>query len=108
MSPNDWQDALRSLLPDGYTPEPEEPEKVKDEKKPVLTVTLDRKRAGKTATIIYGFDPDDSRCAQLAVELRHALATGGSARDGEILLQGDRLSQVRKFLTDKGYKVKNA
>lgn len=100
---NDWQESLRSLLPDGYIPEPEQEASPKPV--PRLDVTIDRKRAGKTATIISGFDPDDSRAADLAAFLRKRLATGGSVRGGEILIQGDRAADVLTLLKEKGYKA---
>lgn len=100
---NDWQESLRSLLPDGYISEPEQETSPKPA--PRLDVTIDRKRAGKTATIISGFDPDDSRAADLAAFLRKRLATGGSVRGGEILIQGDRTVDVLTLLKEKGYKA---
>lgn len=100
----DWQESLRSLLPDDYTPEPEPQKSAAPAPLPHLDVCVDRKRAGKIATIISGFDPDDSRAAELASFLRKRLATGGSARGGEILIQGDRASDVLALLKEKGYK----
>ncbi len=102
----DWQDSLRSLLPDGYTPEPEQPAEEQPAPMPRLDVIVDRKRAGKTATIISGFDPDDNRAAELAAMLRKRLATGGSVRGGEILIQGDRAADVLSLLKEKGYKAR--
>ncbi len=99
MMPADWRDSLRSILPADYQPEPEAPEAPANKKPwPKLIVTLDRKRAGKTATIISGFEPDDPRCAQLAADLKRHFACGGSARGGEILLQGDLTQKVKEYL----------
>lgn len=103
----DWKNALGALLPSDFTPDPE-PENAADaasKPKPRLSVTLDKKRAGKTATIISGFDPSDPRAAELATLLKRKLATGGSSRGGEILVQGDRQEQVRAILREEGYKV---
>ncbi len=102
----DWQESLRSLLPDGYTPEPEPQAVAAPSPLPRLDVMVDRKRAGKTATIISGFDPDDSRATDLAASLRKRLATGGSVRGGEILIQGDRAADVLVLLKEKGYKAR--
>ena len=102
---NDWQDSLRSLLPDGYIPEPEPEQSAKPAPLPRLDVCIDRKRSGKTATIISGFDPGDSRAADLAAFMRKRLATGGSARGGEILIQGDHATEVLALLKEKGYKA---
>lgn len=105
MKATDWKDALGALLPDDYTPEPQTAPEPEAKPWPRLVVTLDRKRAGKTATIISGFSPDDPRAATLAAELKRALATGGSSRDGEILVQGDRVEAVKAFLRKKGAKT---
>ncbi len=106
MNNTDWKNALGALLPDGYQPEPEPAQDAPaPQPRPRLTVTLDRKRAGKTATIISGFDPDDPRAAELAAMLKKRLATGGSSRGGEILIQGDRVEQVRAILRQEKWKV---
>lgn len=102
----DWKDALGALLPDNYVAEAEQPAIPAPKPLPHLTVTLDKKRAGKTATIISGFDSDDERAAELAALLKRRLATGGSSRGGEILVQGDRVGQVKDILRQLGYKVK--
>lgn len=71
--------------------------------KPRLDIILDRKRAGKTATIITGF-ADDTDIKTLAARLKQRLGTGGSARGGEILIQGDRRNDVAAILSDEGYR----
>lgn len=108
----DWKDALAGLLPDDYTPAEEGTPAAETAAKPCsdrLHVILDRKgRKGKSATIISGFTIADEEVDQLAAKLKRRLGTGGSARGGEILIQGDRVDDVLKALTDLGYKaVKN-
>lgn len=73
-----------------------------------LRLFYERKgRAGKPATIIEGFDPDDDREALAAAStLKKRIGCGGSARGGEILLQGDRRSQAAKILRGMGHTVK--
>lgn len=103
--PKDWRDALSALIPDGYTPEPEaEPESGHPAVKPQkLRIDIERKgRAGKTATIISGFMLDDDQVAEIAASLKRQLGTGGSARGGEILIQGDRRDDVRSALRAMG------
>ncbi|MDE5903376.1 MAG: translation initiation factor [Muribaculaceae bacterium] len=64
-------------------------------------------RAGKPATIIDGFDAaDDSEALATARTLKQRIGCGGSARGGEILLQGDRRQQAADMLRSMGYKVK--
>lgn len=106
-----WQDQLRGLLEaqGGYEPVAEPAAEAAGDhcarKKNRLTVVCERKgRAGKTATVISGFDLPDPDVAEIAAMLKKRLATGGSARGGEILVQGDRRDDVRRVLTDLGYR----
>ena len=70
-------------------------------------IFLERKgRGGKTATIICDLTLDDEDLRQLAAELKRSLGCGGSARGGEILIQGDRVAECRRMLAARGYKVK--
>lgn len=104
---SDWRDALGALLPDDYQPEQQAADpNAEAAPMPALEIWLDRKRAGKTATIITGFDPDDDRAARLAATLKSRLATGGSCRGGEILIQGDRTAQLLTLLPSLGYKAR--
>ncbi len=98
MKNNDWKSALGALLPTDYTPEPETDAPGRPAPMPKLAVTLDKKRAGKTATIISGFDPDDQRAAALAAYIKRKLAVGGSSRGGEILIQGDCVQKVKDII----------
>ncbi len=103
-----WQDSLQQFLnsnPD--LPQGEEPAEEAPAKKtmPRLDIILDRKgRAGKSATIIAGFNPDNDDATDIAKELKKRLATGGSVRGGEILIQGDKRQEVKKALDAMGYK----
>ena len=72
-----------------------------------LDIVYERKGGtGKCATIITGFTLSDSEVEKLASELKRRLGTGGSARGGEILVQGDRRRDVLEFLVSKGYKAR--
>ncbi len=76
---------------------------------PRLDISYERKgRGGKPATIISGFADSDSDedIAGLAATLRRRLATGGSSRGGEILLQGDRRQQALTLLNSMGIKAR--
>ena len=69
-----------------------------------LDIIMERKgRGGKTATIISGWDiPDDA----LAASIKKKLGAGGSARGGDILIQGDRRKDILALLTSMGYKAR--
>lgn len=74
-----------------------------------LLITYERKgRGGKQATIISGFECDEERLRDIASTLKQRLATGGSARGGEILVQGDRRADAAALLRSMGFKVKGA
>lgn len=111
----DWKDALGSLLQEGNLPEGEpdapETEAVPADSKTVqktpVHVLIEKKgRAGKTATIVEGFDCPDETLQEVARQLKRRLGVGGSARGGEILIQGNLPAKVKETLTDMGYKVK--
>ncbi|MCF8365393.1 MAG: translation initiation factor [Bacteroidales bacterium] len=74
-----------------------------------LRVWLDRKmRKGKVATLIKGFIGNDEDLSTLARLLKTKCGTGGSAKDGEIIIQGDVRDKVLDLLNQEGYKAKKA
>ncbi|MDE5806908.1 MAG: translation initiation factor [Muribaculaceae bacterium] len=107
----DWKDMLsqmRDTLPEGESesaPGSADAGQPAERKKDKLNVAMERKgRGGKTATIIYGFTGDDEEVAEVAARLKQRLGVGGSARGGEILLQGDVREKARHMLKEMGYK----
>jgi translation initiation factor 1 len=70
-----------------------------------LKVKLDtRRRAGKVVTLVEGFIGTPSDLEDLGKKLKSFCGSGGSAKDGEIIVQGDHRDKVVKWLLDKGYK----
>lgn len=104
-----WKDILAQKVSSGelsheeFIPEEEKTEKAAD----VIEVSIDRKgRKGKTATIAAGFTCGDDELKTVASKLKTRLSTGGSARGGEILIQGERADEMKAILRELGYKVK--
>ena len=97
----DWKEALAALRGDADAGVTDNPANDTDAAPAVPT------DGGKPATIIEGFDTgDDSEALATARTLKQRLGCGGSARGGEILLQGDRRQQAAALLRDMGYKLK--
>ena len=74
-----------------------------------LRIFIEKKhRGGKTASIIKGFvgTPDDLEA--LSKLLKTKCGTGGSAKDNEIIIQGDMRDKILEMLIAKGYKAKKA
>jgi len=107
---------LRDLFPEmeNYKPDPTENLK-EDPQSPTLTdkekaqmkiyVSRDKKhRAGKQVTLIEGYDATDTECEKLLSDLKSLCASGGSYKDGELIVQGDHVKKVITYFLKNGFK----
>jgi translation initiation factor 1 len=104
----DWQQSLnllKSSLPEGEELQIAENNNIKAIQKESLRIEMD-KRNGKPATLVTDFKGSDDALKELAALLKKKCSAGGSARDGEILIQGDFRIKIADFLVGLGYKVK--
>lgn len=81
-------------LPDTLSPEAQ-----------LLKIQLDsRHRAGKLVTLIKGFVGTESDLEHLGKQIKNFCGTGGSVKDGEIIIQGNQREKVMQYLQKMGYK----
>ena len=70
-----------------------------------LRVRLDTKhRAGKAVTLIEGFVGKDEDLRDLGKKLKAYCGTGGSAKDNEIIIQGDQREKILHWLLKNGFR----
>ncbi|MBE6236950.1 MAG: translation initiation factor [Bacteroidales bacterium] len=111
MADNDWKKRLGvvfSTNPDfAYTEEAEEETATLEPSKQNLIVSIDRKgRAGKQVTLVTGFVGTADDLSELGRTLKVKCGVGGSAKDGEIAIQGDFRDRIVTLLKDMGYRAK--
>jgi translation initiation factor 1 len=109
----DWKERLGMVYSTNpnfeyTTSESEQVETLAPEKQD-LRVWLDRKhRGGKTVTLVKGFVGSDDDLQELGRMLKSRCGVGGTAKDGEIIIQGDHRDRVVELLTKAGYRCKKA
>ena len=105
---NDWKDRLNvvySTNPDfRYETEAEDTTPTLPAGQQPLRVRLDRKnRGGKVVTLVTGFVGTDEDLKELGRMLKSRCGVGGTAKDGEIIVQGDFKDKVVELLRQAGY-----
>lgn len=110
---NDWKDRLGVV----YSTDPnfkyitaddlkEEVETLAPERQKLIVAIDRRNRGGKQVTLVSGFVGREEDLAALAKTLKMRCGVGGSAKDGEILIQGDFRDRIVDILLKMGYKAK--
>ncbi len=108
---NDWKDRLGvvfSTNPDfKYATAQEEEATTLAPGQQRLIVGIDRRnRGGKQVTLVTGFVGTAEDLKELGRALKTKLGVGGSAKDGEITIQGDFRDKVVELLKGMGYNAK--
>ena len=109
---SDWKDRLGvvfSTNPDfQYENASEAETETLAPEKQNLRVWLDRLKGGRVATVVRGFVGSDDDLATLGKKLKKSCGVGGTAKDGEIIIQGDHRDRVVELLIKGGYRCKKA
>ena len=111
MADNDWKSRLGvvySTNPDyQYQNETVLEQETLPPSKQRLIVRIDRRqRAGKQVTLVEGFVGTSDDLAALAKTLKTKCGVGGTAKDGEITVQGDLRDKVVALLQSMGYNAR--
>jgi len=83
-------------------------ENTDDNKSYNLRIWLEKIKGGKVTSIIKGFEGSESTLKNLAKELKSVCGSGGSAKNNEIIIQGDHREKILNYLTENGFKAKKA
>ncbi len=107
----DWKDRLNVVYSTNkefeYEHNAEDEDETLQPNKQNLKVSIDRKkRKGKSVTLIEGFVGTEDDLKSLAKTLKTKCGVGGSAKDSEIIIQGEFKQKIADILTNLGYKVK--
>lgn len=113
MADNDWKKRLGVVYSTNqdyaYEYQPQEEVQTLPPGKQRLLVGIDRRnRAGKTVTLVSGFKGSADDLTALGKTLKTKCGCGGSAKDGEILLQGDLRDKAVAILSSMGYNAKRS
>ena len=108
---SDWKDRLGVVYSTSdnfsYDYDAESEAETLNSAKQKLVVSLDKKqRGGKQVTLVTGFIGTEEDLKALGKLLKTKCGVGGSAKQGEIIIQGDFRERVKELLQKDGYKVR--
>lgn len=111
MADNSWKKRIGVVYSTDpnfkYTEQTEQEPETLEPGRQKLIVGIDRRnRSGKQVTLVTGFIGRDEDLAALGKMLKSKCGTGGSAKDGEIIIQGDFRDRIVEILTAAGYKAR--
>lgn len=108
MKGNDWKDRLNIVYSTNrdfeYESYNEEEEETLPKEQQKLRVSIEKKgRGGKIVTLIKGFVGTEDDLKELAKSLKSQCGVGGTAKEGEIIIQGEFKQRIIDILKAKGY-----
>ncbi|HBZ26743.1 MAG TPA: translation initiation factor [Rikenellaceae bacterium] len=112
MAENDWKSRLGVVFSTNpeftyHNDDPQEQRESIPTSKQSLIVAIDRRnRGGKQVTLVTGFVGNEQELEELGRKVKTKCGTGGSVKDGEIIIQGDFRDRVVAYLLSLGYKAK--
>lgn len=78
---------------------------IKEQQK--VTIKLETRKWGRPTTVIEGVDEKNVDLGRLAQRLKTLCACGGTAKNSQILLQGDHREKTREVLVEQGFQEEN-
>ncbi|HET8573858.1 MAG TPA: translation initiation factor [Edaphocola sp.] len=103
---NSFAGLVYSTNPDALKPEETGHDTPTPERQRLKVILDSKQRRGKTVTLVIGFEGSENDLNDLGKKLKTKCGTGGSVKDGEIIIQGDYKAPVLQWLKDWGYGVK--
>jgi translation initiation factor 1 len=70
-----------------------------------VRISTDKRRYGKTVTIVEGIDTSNISINDVAKQLKTKCAAGGTVKNGRIVLQGDHKKKISRVLEEIGFTV---
>ena len=85
---------------------PPEPIKRRAPQEQTARLSVEKRKKGKSVTVVRGLVEPDSDLTELLTQLKSACGAGGAMKDDSLEIQGKQLERVREHLLKIGYRVK--
>lgn len=86
-----------------FDSEAQQKEVVKPAQQKLRVILETKHRAGKAVTVVYGYKGGGDELETIGKALKSYCGSGGSVKDGEIIVQGDQRDKVLQWLLKQGY-----